>query len=274
MRRNPTRLEVIRSNALFVLEEALQSIQARDVREYHGLSYFEAAYMYRRLALCDLLEDARVDRFHVFLRKSALVRLHFLRLVQQGHATQPLYVCGSENRSLVDALATGELGLAADIASVSTDKPTPSLEYEDDFLLYEFLRRSALALKSGDWSSLPALLPRWEQVLEGGDDPYLDVCRVLLARDSKAFHEALLALIADRELRFREVKDESGPNADLRWTEGPLFLNGLAFLRLAERLGLPTEPEYPTIPRLARLEVPLPALRSDAWMDWSADVPA
>ncbi|MCY1074004.1 hypothetical protein [Archangium lansingense] len=274
MRKNPTRLEALRANTISLLEEALQSIQARDVREYHGLSYFEAAYMYRRLALCDMLKDARADRFHVFLRKSALVRLHFLRLVAQGHATQPLYVCGSENRSLVDALATGEFGLAADIASVSTDRHTPSLEYEDDFLLYEFLRRSALALKSGDWSSLPGLLPRWEQVLEGGEDPYLDVCRALLARDPKAFHGALLTVITDRELRFREVTEESGPNADLRWTEGPVFLNGLAFLRIAERLELPTEPEYPTIPRLARLEMTLPTLRPDAWMDWSANVPA
>jgi hypothetical protein len=274
MRKNPTRLEVIRANAVFVLEEALRSIRARDVREYHGLSYFEAAYMYRRLALCDMLEEARADRFHVFLRKSALVHLHFLRLVAQGHATQPLYVCGSENRPLVDALATGEIALAADIASVSMDRHTPSLEYEDDFLLYEFLRRSALALKSGDWSSLSGLFPRWEQVLEGGDDPYLEVCRALLSRDGTAFQEALLALIADREDRFQEVKEESGPNFDLKWTEGPLFLNGLAFLRIAERLGLRTEPEYPTIPRLVRLDVPLPALGPDAWMSWSANVPA
>lgn len=275
MKTHPSRLEITRVNATSMLEEALASIRGHDAREQHGLAYFEAAYMYRRLAICDLLGEARADRFHAFLRKSGHARLHFLRLVATGHPTQPLYVCGSENRSLFDAIASGELHLAADIARLSTDKPNPSYEYEDDFLLYEFVRRYVLTLDSpqpGRWPGSSSLLARWETVLEGEEDPYLDVCRALLARDAEAFEHALLELIAARARKFEEITDESGPNADIRWTEGPLFINGIALVRLAEHASLRTAREYPTIPSLARAPVKLPP-EVDTWSDPRAGVP-
>ena len=271
----PSRLDIIRANATAMLEEALASIRRRDAREQHGLAYFEAAYMYRRLAICELLAEARADRFHAFLRKSGHARLHFLRLVAAGHPTQPLYVCGSENRSLFDAIASGDTHLAAGIARLSTDKPNLAYEYEDDFLLYEFVRRQVLSLDTptpGQWPGFASLLARWEAVLEGEEEPYLDVCRALLARDAEAFEQALLELIAARARRFEDLTDESGPQADIRWTEGPLFINGLALVRLAEHAGIRTAREHPTIPGLARSPVTLPP-EVEAWSDARAGVP-
>ena len=69
-------LETIADNARFSLEQGLRIIKHGGVAERSGKAYGAASLMYHRLALCELLAEARTDRFQVYLRKSALVRLH------------------------------------------------------------------------------------------------------------------------------------------------------------------------------------------------------
>ncbi|HEY8924018.1 MAG TPA: hypothetical protein VIU64_06530, partial [Polyangia bacterium] len=52
---------------------------------------------------------------------------------------------------------------------------------------------------------------------------------------------------------YDELARDGGPNDELRATEGALFMNGLAILRLAELAGLPRLGDYPTVPALARV---------------------
>ncbi|MCP3168888.1 immunity 49 family protein [Myxococcus qinghaiensis] len=262
-----TTLETLRDSSRFGLEETVRSIQRRDAMEQSGQAYVVAAMCHRRLAFCALLVDARPHAFFHHLCHSAHARHHFLRLVADGHGADPRFLCATREFPFIDALAAGQLDLAVSLARLAARKHEPTLEYEDDFLLYHFLHQYCLKLKGVGASDLSAILKRWDVVLEGGSDTYLEMCRALLAHEVSAFDEALQATIDARLLKFSRLTRDSGPNDELRKTEGALFMNGLALLRLAEMQGLETRREYVTIPSLARLPLGMPPPPTSAWME-------
>jgi hypothetical protein len=259
-------LRLIQDDSLFGLEEAVRSIQRRDAQEQTGQAYTLAALCHRRLAICALLADAQPARFFTHLCHSSHARLQFLQLVAGGHTAEPRFLCASKDFSFIDALAAGQPDLAVDIARLAARRHEPSLEYEDDFLLHHFLHQLTLKLRGFAAVDLPALLERWDAVLEGGTDTYLDACRALLNKQASAFDEALQAIIDARLLKFQMVPRDSGPSDELRKTEGALFMNGLAMVRLAEMQGMETLREYPSIPSLARLPTGRPPPPQSAWM--------
>ncbi|MFL5349315.1 MAG: hypothetical protein ACJ8AT_31325 [Hyalangium sp.] len=225
-----------------------------------------AATCHRRLALCALLVDARPDRFSAHLCHSAHARLHFLELVARGHGAEPRFLCATQEFSFIDALAAGQPDLAMGIARLAACRHDPAFEYEDDFLLHHFLHHFLLTVRGANSADLPALLERWDAALEGGSDTYLDACRALLHQQADAFDKALQATVDARLVRFQKLRRDSGPNDELRKTEGALFMNGLAMLRLAELRGMDTRREYPTLPALARVPIGRPAPPQSAWM--------
>ncbi|MFL5356667.1 Imm49 family immunity protein [Archangium sp.] len=267
----PMDLETIEDNARFSLEQALRIIKHGGVAKRSGKAYGAAALMYHRLALCSLLAEARADRFQVHLCKSALVRLHLVQLVAGGLSVHPSTTCASANFSFVDAVVAGQLKLAADVARLTTDTHEPTCEYEDDFLLHRFLQRYFLHLHAGAPHGFPALFERWERVLEGEHTPYFDVCRALFHRDAAGFDEALREVI---EARARSFRQRDVHSEEARRTDGAVFMNGLALVRMAELSGLPTHREYPNIPGLARLPSNQLPLSPAAWMNPDEGYPA
>lgn len=263
-------LETVQDNSRSILRDALGIISVQGVAERSGKAYAVSALMYHRLALCELLSEARADRFQALLCKSALTRLHLLRLAASGRSFLPLTTCASKNISFVDAVTAGQLGLSTELARLTPDRHEPRCEYEDDFLLHRFMHKHLLHLHAGEAHDLPALLERWAKVVEGEHAPYLEVCRALLKRDADGFHEALLSLIEDHRHRLRE---KGAYSEETRRTDGAVFMDGLALLRLAELSGLPTQREYPNIPHLARLPVGSPAPPLDSWMRPDDGVP-
>lgn len=255
-------LKITQSNAHSILRDALNIIAVQGVAERSGRAYSVAAWMYHRLALCELLTRVRADRFQVYLCKSALIRVQFQRLVASGRTFEASTVCSSRSFSFVDAVSAGQLDLAAEVARLAPDQHLPRAEYEDDFLLQRFMQKRLLNLHAGADHDLQALLERWEQVVAGEHAPYLDVCRALLGADAEAFHEALLAAIEEHRRDFRQ---KDAHDDDARRTDGAVFMNGLALLRLAELGGLSTQREYPNVPHMARLPVGDLLLSSDAW---------
>ncbi|MFL5356871.1 hypothetical protein [Archangium sp.] len=259
-------LETVRDDSLFGLEESVRAIQRHDALEQSGQAYVVAATCHRRLALCALLVDARPDRFSAHLCHSAHARLHFLQLVAGGHGAEPRFLCATQEFPFIDALVAGQPDLAVGIARQAARRHDPDFEYEDDFLLHHFLHQFLLTERGSGSADLPALLERWEAVLEGGSDTYLDACRALLHRRAHAFDEALQATVDARLLRFQKLPRDSGPNDEQRKTEGAVFMMGLALLRLAELRGMDTRREYPTLPSLARVPAGRPAPLPSAWM--------
>ncbi|NVI96616.1 immunity 49 family protein [Myxococcus sp. AM009] len=249
----PTPLEVIRDDTLFSLGEALRSLRVGDAREQSGEAYSTVALCHRRLAFCALLAQADVGRFATHLCHSGRARLQFLQLVAAGHGSEPLYRCASKAFSFIDALTAGQLDLAVEIARLEAGRSDPSHEYEEDFLLHHFLHRFTMQLHAGVASELSGILDRWESVLQGKEDGYLMVCRALHARSALDFNQAMEGVIAERILTFKNKPRDEGPNDELRRTEGAIFMNGLALLRLAELCGLETFREYPTLPGMARV---------------------
>ncbi|MCY1046196.1 hypothetical protein OV208_33100 [Corallococcus sp. bb12-1] len=264
-------LETIQDNAWFALGNALKSISEKTDAERTGRAHGVAAFMYHRLALCELLAEARTDRFQVLLCKSALARVSMLRLAT-SRRFEPILLCGSRNFSFVDAVAAGQLDVAAELARLSPDRHEPRCEYEDDFLLHRFMQKRLLHLHlhMAEDHDFQAMLERWAHVVEGEHAPYLDVCRALLLRDAETFHTALLASGEERARLFR--KKDAYPE-DARRTDGAVFMNGLALLRLAELSGMPTQREYPNIPDMARLPVGTLPLPLDIWMRPDAGLP-
>ncbi len=262
----PTALESVRDDSLFELEQALRSIRTSSPRESTGEAWCVAALCHRRLALCALLSEADTQGFFVHLCHSAHARLHLLRRQGEGLALEPLYRCASKAFSFVDALAAGQLPLAADIARLEARSHEPSVEYEEDFLFHHFLHQLTLALHTGATPDLPALLDRWQSVIQEDRSAWLDVCRALLERRADAFNEALAEVVSERSLFFQRLTRDDGPNDELRRTEGAIFMNGLALLRLAELSDMETWREYPTLPRLARFPPGRPSPPPSDWM--------
>lgn len=266
-------METLLFNTHDSLEDALDSITKKDAHEQSGRAYFEAAYGYRRLALCELLSEARVDRFFVYLCKSALLWRDFLGRVAKGHPCEPLYRCASKSFSFIDALTAGQLQVAVELAHLLPAHRDSSWEYEDDFLLHRFLQALTLNLKGGEGLDLRPLLDRWEVVLEGARDGYLQACQALLARSPKDLDSALSEVAVQRAQVFREMQSETRP-PELLLTEGPICMNGLAILRLAELLGMKTLRDYPTMPWLARLPLESKTPPPSAWLQITQGVPA
>ncbi|WP_158620306.1 MULTISPECIES: immunity 49 family protein [Corallococcus] len=265
-------LETVRANALYLLREALESIRAQDAYEQSGRPYVEVAWFYRRVGLCELLSEARTDRFFVYLCKSAQARLHLLQRAAGGRPAQRQHTCASKNFSFMDALAAGQLELASRLARLTTDRHEPSLEYEEDFLLHHFLHRLTLGAPAAEASELRPLLARWEAVLQGDVTCHLALCQALLTRDAKRFHRALADAIAQRAVTFKERKSDGGPQ-DVVLTEPHVYVTGLALLRLAELRGMETFREYPTLPRLARVPLALAPPPEDSWLSPGLGVP-
>lgn len=266
-------LEVLRNNSLFDLDTALRTIRSRDAKESNSSAYFHAAYAYRALAVCELLLEANQARFFEFLCKAGQVRLHFLQLIAAGYPSKPDHLCTSRNIPFIDVLAAGDLDTAVALGELTPKQHNPIIEYEDDFLRYHFLHMLTLNQCASKNANLKSILERWEEVLEGGTDRYLDVCKTLFSADSDEFYLTFQQLIAYRIEVVEEWKKDFSFDPDVRLTESFIFMNGIAILRLAELLGMHTKDEYDMIPSLSRIPLGFIPPPKDSWRDPEEGMP-
>lgn len=262
-----TRMEAFRSNQASSLRQALALIERRSQEETTGYAYFDAAWRYRRMALCELLMEGRRDRYFAFLCKAALLQRHLLQLASRRSGIDPIHLCASMTQAPVNALAAGCLDVAEATARAMPAQPLEGMEYEDDFLFYDFLRTLVLRLTPGP------VLSRWLAVLAGGEDPYFDVCRALADGDSAGFTRAFEALLEHRVAQCEHVRRTQGADGEQYLSEAFVFMKGLALLRLAELLGMETRTEYPLIPRFARLPMNGTPLSASSWRVPEQEVP-
>jgi immunity protein 49 of polymorphic toxin system len=208
---------------------------------------------YRAIGICLLLQDADTDAFFHWLIQAAVARRHQLRGLQRaGLAREPVRRA-SLLAGFVDAVAASQWALAGEIAALSADAWMEGEEYEDDFAWGRFLHLAAR--DTPDLMALRAEMVRLEHALEGGTSVRLDLCRALLSRDQSAFDAAFDALLAEHEASTTAILESDSSRAqDVCFEPNRLVLvEGLAVLRLAERLGLRTRREYPFCPGAARL---------------------
>jgi len=259
MRHDP--LELAQTNALFQLRRGLVTIQQG---KETGDTLASLSVAYRVLALCALLREADPNRFTELLCKAGQVRLHLLERATTGVQVSPRAMAASNDVGFLSSLAAGDLPTARRIAALSPVTPTPGWEDEEDFVFFHCLHRMVHPVP--EEAGLRQVLMRWRRLEADSPSPFLQVCESLLENESTRFHASFTQMLDARQTLMREYRKQLDFDRELYATEGKVYINGLAILRLAESRGLPGREHDVLIPRLALLSSfkPLP---EHAWRE-------
>jgi len=224
------------------------------IAEMGGI-FDQLALQFEGLALCHLFENADQAAFAENMARSGQSRRFFLRRSQQEGNTDDRHLALSGTRCFLDALVGGSLALAREIALLSTETWNASWEYEDDHCFYLFLHAIVKQPDPFPTPELHALLARFERSLEGGKSPQLKVARALVRRDPEAFTDSLLSLLAGEAAQIEKGRQSAAVHERdvLFWPKSRVSIEGLALLKIAELVQLPSEGEFPLCPSLARL---------------------
>lgn len=233
-------LFLVIKNAGLALEKAIPLLIAgrSTVRGALGI-----ALQLRWMGIARLLATGTPEELFAELSRGARAFLFFLERAGE------LDKVTSRADPFFDAIACGDDDAAARIVRASRATWHEGKEYEDDFLHAWYLMRRFAAAPDPE---LGALLDRWDAVLEGNDDPRLDLCRALQARDQDAFDDALEAVVEEKQLATARLAEADRLPPEDAATTAHLSVELLAVLRLAEAAGLRVPEEVPLAPSVAR----------------------
>jgi hypothetical protein len=250
-------LNVIRDELTVTIAFDLDELPYNNALNEIGSMCELISHGYRSLAICKLLLDGDTDAWYHDLIRSARTRLYYLtRCHNENYLTNPR-IMASRNEPFFDALAAGQVELAAEIAVLSAQDWWQEDEYEDDFCYAHFLHRY-ITFVSGMEYELSAILQQFETSLQGDASARLEVCKGLFTRDQQAFEDAFDQLINERTSQI-ELEELTALGEEMTFqTERRVFIEGLAILRIAANVGLTTIREYLYCPFLARLPMKRP----------------
>lgn len=190
------------------------------------------------------------------LERSALAMVAFLN--RAGRDGVP----ASTAHAFFDAVACGANDAAKAIAAAARQTWEPSAEYEDDFLYARYL----MDLHAGiERAAIAPILARYEVVLDGADDPRLDLCSALHARDSAAFERGLTQLVERLFTEYEERVGDDTLHPDEAVTTSLVSVEGLALVQLAHRESLTIGDDHLLLPSLARRIDLRSPLAPDQW---------
>ena len=200
--------------------------------------------------ILSLLVHGDSDAFYHCLIRSALARKVYL---DASVRTSELNFHNAVSRSgaVFDALAAKAYQLVKDLSVASPKEWMPAGEYEDDFYFSHFFH--IFPLNPEATSTIEPILAGFEEALGGDEAPELDVCRALYTRQQSAFDEAFQSLLEKRTI---EIEDDMarGQLIDVDvYCQRNIYVEGLAILNVAERLGFELQDEYLYCPSLARM---------------------
>ncbi|MFH0926007.1 MAG: Imm49 family immunity protein [bacterium] len=214
-------------------------------------------HQYRSLAICKILMDGDTDGFYHDLIRSAHIRLYYLsRCHNENYLTNPRIVA-SRSEPFFDALAADQLEIAAKIGLLSAQEWWPEDEYEDDFYYAHFIHRY-ITFDPGIKNELEAILTRFEKSLQGDASARLEVCKGFITRDQQAFDAAFYQLLDERTSQIELDQDTALGEEMTFQTERHIFIEGLAILKIAEKVGFTMQQEYLYCPAIARLPMKTP----------------
>jgi hypothetical protein len=195
---------------------------------------------------CCLLIDADARLFSQCLSVSGNAYAHFLQYIPPGEQVI------SRGEPFFDALACNDLAAGRLIAERSSHAVRPDVEYEEDALYFRFLFE--LLFLQGSPDRCDSLLRDYARIVQAEPDPRLAMGHALLERDADRFASALEAQIDRRQAHVNRLAERDGLPDERLSTEGRVFIEGLAMLRIADRFHIPTEKHYPLIPSLTRID--------------------
>jgi len=213
-------------------------------------------WQYRIAGICGLLHDGSSREFLVNLQKSGAAYAYALPRLDES------FLATSKSPGFFASAASGDEQSAHAISGLSRKTWNPDLEHEDDFLYTRFLMD--LFYLGASENDLGVIVGRLEKITEGEDSPRREICRAMLAKNSEQFGEGLEDYILERRETYAEAWD-SDEILEEKWaTDGQVFVEGIALVKLAKKLGLETQAEYLFIPSLVlNSDVQNPSL--DSW---------
>ncbi|MCY1041534.1 Imm49 family immunity protein [Corallococcus sp. bb12-1] len=184
----------------------------------------------------------------------------FLALSNQADGGWPVAL--SRSAPFFDALAALDWDCARELSLRAPRERRVELEYEEDFLYVRFLMDFCVLNRSEE--DARACLARFESVLQGSEEPRLQVCQALLSRDEASFQAALEDFLKAEARRYVLLRERGRLTQEAWATDAKICVEGLALVLLAERAGMKSPSAFPAIPSVARCEVsPIEPL--DAW---------
>lgn len=205
----------------------------------------ETARLLRQYGCALLLSHLDEEGFRDHLRQSASLYLELLARRQACSDFDQYYLARSKAEPLFDALASGDMALAQRVASSLSTSWLERMEPEEDFHYFGVL--GSLLLEQEPSTSLSS----FERCLQGGSSSRFEVVSALATRDSEGFEQALLALVEEESSSLERQRRSGLFDPHLHQTEAFIFVEGVALVRLARRLGLETRPGYRLLPEPA-----------------------
>lgn len=210
--------------------------------------------LFQGVGICRLLVDADLPKFRENLVRSAQTRRYHLRHAHAEAALDDRFLGLSRVDAIFDGIVAGADDLVREIVALSVEQWHEGWEYEDDHCYYLFFHRLATQSGFAVSAEAPALLKRFEQVLDGQVSPRRDLCQAIVDQHPEHFHDALEAFLAQRKAMLDEQRiciTEYTAQA-LFWPQSFVSIEALAWLRLTESLGFPMLDEFMFCPREAR----------------------
>jgi hypothetical protein len=209
----------------------------------------EACIYFRAAGIAAVLVEFDIDGFHHMLTRSALTRTYLLERTPSVERDASRYCRISRATGFFDALAIGQVELARRIIAAGPQQRNVDYEYEEDYAYVRFLY--GLLLGAGAAEQL-AILDDWKTLLDGVKSAKHDVCRALLTRDAAVF-DAAFAHLLDARGHELHAQERSISRDEMEFAGGRhVYVEGLAILRIAEMLGIATQPEYKYCPKETR----------------------
>ena len=210
----------------------------------------------RTAAIIVLLTKGDSDSwFHNLIRSGRCRQAYLQRLASAGIVNDH-HQASARLGPFLDAVAASQFSVARQIAALSPAQWLRGHEYEEDYLYAQALHE--LIASRSDAASIASLLERMASVLAGKPDARLDVVRAMAARDQAGFEASFERLLAERSARIEAEKARHRIEEPQMVADRQVFVDGLALLQIATRLGLAIQREYLYCPSAARVAMQRP----------------
>lgn len=210
----------------------------------------------RAVAIIVLLGHGDSDAYYHNLMRSARCRLAYLQRCRAAAREREHHQASSRLGGYLDAVAAADFFTARQIVAVSPTDWFEGHEYEDDYCFAQIAH--GLIAAQPDNERLTALFERFEKALGDRKDARLAVTKGIFERNAGEFAAAVEDLVEQRtgeiEADIARRRIEEPVMMALR----QVYVDGLALLRIAERLKLPLQSDYLYMPSLARVPMRRP----------------
>ena len=205
----------------------------------------------RAAAVIILIADGDSDGYYHNLMRSARCRLQYLKRCRAAGHDADHHQASSRLGGFMDAVGAADFAIARQIVTLSPVEWLQGHEYEDDFCFAQIVH--GLIAAQPDAERMSSLFARFEKWLDGREDARLAVTKAIYERSQADFDPAIEALMAQRTTEIESEMERHKIEEPEMIAERQVYVDGLALLRIAERLGFSLQGEYLYMPSLARV---------------------